>query len=137
MVFSSSISNQFWEVIQHEDCYVYKNVIHATNSASKIITEVRIARGYVPAVRILTNVHQVVFMKPEIYFSYLHYFSDFLIIIILNKYEKEEGIKLSEYYILKSLFIGNKTLNVTNGFSTFYFCEDANKLVLSYVDLLI
>lgn len=148
------ITNQYRDAAQHEERYIYENAINIKNSTYKIVTGFSSARGYVPAVRILMNVHPV-FTKPDNisfiredwddFITYLqrfitHYFNDGA--AVESKGEEEE-IQFSEYSILKSPFIGNKMLKVTNGFSTFYFSEDTlrhlidvNKLVSSHMNLL-
>lgn len=149
------ISNQYREAAQHEERYIYENTVDIKNSAYKIVTGFSSARGYVPAVRILMNV-QPVYTKPdnisfirEDWDDFITYLQQFLTDYFDNanatdaELTEEEEIQFSDYSIIKSPFIGNKMLKVTNGFSTFYFSGvtiqhliDVNKLISSHLDLL-
>ena len=145
------ISEQYREAAQHEDRYIYENAINIKNSTYKIVTGFSSARGYVPAIRILLNALNV-FTKPdnisfnkEDWDDFITYLQQFVIEYFDNKVDsEEEEIQFCEYSILKSPFLGNKMLKVTNGFSTFYFSEETvreiininNSLISSQLDLL-
>lgn len=146
------VNEQYRKAVQNEERYIYENVNSVKNSAYNIITGLSAVRGYVPAVKVLLNVNHV-FTKPDNisfirqdwddFITYLQQFITDYFDKEVDSEEEEEEIQFSEYSILKSPFIGNKMLKVTNGFSTFYLSADTvrelmciNKLVSTHMDLL-
>lgn len=151
------ITNQYREAAQQEGRYIYEYATDIKNSAYKIVTgfSSSSARGYTTAVRIFLNVPQA-FTKPDNISFVKEDWDDFITYLqkfITNYFdaalettgeeEVEEEIQFSDYSIIKSPFIGNKMLKVTNGFSTFYFTGetireivDINKIISSHINLL-
>lgn len=145
------ISEMYREAIQNEERYICENVFYVTHSNYKIITGLSAARGYVPAVRMLINVPQV-FTKPDNISFIREDWNDFITYLrqfiadyfgAVEESEEEKEVQFSNYRLIKSSFIGNKVLKVTDGSCTFSLSGNTvrefiniDKLVSPHMDLL-
>lgn len=148
------ITEQYTVAIRNEEKYIYESVFTMKSSTYKIKVGFSGARNNVPAVKILmaanelvNKAHNISFDAEEWYefITYLKQFSNnyFDTAGGSGEAEEEEEIQFSNYTICTSSFMNAKMLKVTNGFATFYICEntvrefiDINRLIDSTINVL-